>query len=625
MLETTLSTTFIPGANLKGEAAGANWMFLRPNLSAEQVVCIGVPPLSTLATLASFSQHVTVICRHARQLEELRTASRKRNLMNLQSLLVDGELKLTLPTNSVDLILIVGWRDGWWIRRQPTVRTELSRLLKPQGLLYYEYSGLLDPLRRGEAIQGVRNGGSPVQGFWLTPLRGEMHTAIPEADQATINYFLRQKLTSPSFDLQRVKRVLRFVSGKRQANRVAVEGDATLVSEKPGNATGKGRRSRLQRAGVAISRLFAPGDGAGHHQSLLGQFTQRSGLFIGRLGPDLVAQPPQYLRLIAQEAGISLANFRWGLAAPGAYNSRKLLFFLFDRTHSAPDAPPTYIVKMVRQPSLNTRLENEHRALTALWQKGLGTPETLPQAVFAGHHAGLAMVGETIIDGAPFRQRSKETADCPYGQAALDWLTALGAATADPTATTPPQAAAHLERLLTRFTEIYQVAPAQHTFLSNQLAIIAHSQTALPLVFQHGDPGPWNVMATAPGRIAFLDWEAFEAQGMPLWDLFYFLRSYCVGAARSQGARNTLTGFAQQFLAETPLSHLVIEATKRYCQQVGVAAHLVEPLFYTCWMHRSLKEATRLSPKKLDTGHYLNLLSLCIEQRHSFTLQRLFQ
>ena len=617
MLETTLSTTFIPGANLKGEAAGANWLFLRPNLSAEQVVCIGVPPLSTLATLASFSQQVTVICRHTRQLEELRTVSRKRNLLNLQSLLVDSKLKLALPTNSVDLILVVGWRDGWWVRRHSTVQTELSRLLKPQGLLYYEYNGLLDPLRRGAAIQGIRQSGDPVQGFWLTPLRGEMHTAIPETDQATINYFLRQKLTSPSFDLQRVKRVLRFVSGKRQANRVAVEGDAALVAapEKPENATRQGRRSQL----------FAPTEGAGHRETMFGQFTRRSGLFIGRPGHDLAVQPPQYVRLIAQEAGISLANFRWGLAAPGAYNSRKLLFFLFDRTHSAPDAPPTYIVKMVRQPSLNARLENEHRALTALWQKGLGTPETLPQAVFAGHHAGLAMVGETIIDGAPFRQRSKETADCPYGHAALDWLTALGAATADSVAATPPQVAAHLEPLLTRFTEIYQVAPAQHTFLANQLAIIAHSQTALPLVFQHGDPGPWNVMATAPGRIAFLDWEAFEAQGMPLWDLFYFLRSYCVGAARSQGVRNTLTGFAQQFLADTPLSHLVIEATKRYCQQVGVAAHLVEPLFYTCWMHRSLKEATRLSPKKLDTGHYLNLLSLCIEQRHSFTLQRLFQ
>ncbi len=34
MLETTLSTTFVPGSNVKGQVAAANWTFLLPSLRA---------------------------------------------------------------------------------------------------------------------------------------------------------------------------------------------------------------------------------------------------------------------------------------------------------------------------------------------------------------------------------------------------------------------------------------------------------------------------------------------------------------------------------------------------------------------------------------------------------------
>ncbi|MCX6049058.1 MAG: phosphotransferase [Chloroflexi bacterium] len=595
MLEITRSTTFVPGANLRGEVAGANWMFLRPSLEAGQIICIGLPPPTTLVTLAHFSQTVTILCRTQSQMDEVSATGQQRKLNNLQPWLVGDKPALPLPANSVDLVFLVDWPAGWWLRRDGTLRTELRRLLKPEGLLYYETYGLLARLQGG-AAQKFSQPDDTTQNLWLTPLWDELHTAVPSTDPATIRYFLRQNLVSPSFDLQRFKRVLNLLKRKRGAHQAESDGEASV----------------------------APVIAAGRNSTHWGRLTQRSGRFVGGSAQQLAAHPPQYLCSIAQEAGLSLENFRWGLAAPGAYSSRKLLFFLFDRDQTTPDAPPTYIVKMVRHPMFNARLENEYQALTALWQQGIGQPGTLPQAVFGGHHAGLALVGETIIEGTPFRQRTKGTADCPYAQAALTWLTDLGAASADPTATTPQQTAEQLGGLLTRFTEIYNVAPAHRTFLAEQMATLANSSTAMPLVFQHGDPGPWNVMATATGRIAFLDWEAFEAKGVPLWDLFYFLRSYCVGAARTQGTRNTLTGFAQQFLAETPLSHLVIAATAHYCQRVGLAANLVEPLFYLCWVHRSLKEATRLTPKKLENGHYLNLIRLCIEQRQTFTLNRLF-
>ena len=78
------------------------------------------------------------------------------------------------------------------------------------------------------------------------------------------------------------------------------------------------------------------------------------------------------------------------------------------------------------------------------------------------------------------------------------------------------------------------------------------SAERFPLVFQHGDPGPWNVLITSDGRPGFLDWEAAEPHGMPLWDLFHFLRSFGFQVSRAAGTRDPLRSFAEQFL-ESPL------------------------------------------------------------------------
>jgi hypothetical protein len=279
---------------------------------------------------------------------------------------------------------------------------------------------------------------------------------------------------------------------------------------------------------------------------------------------------------------------------------------------------------MVRDPALNLRLENEAKALRWLQAHGIGDRETLPQVAFAGHHAQLAIVGESVIGGLPFRQKSDATPACPYLHAAVDWLTDLGATTADAKAAASYEVANTLHLLFQQFVEIYQPAADESAFLAEQISQFAKCLRPMPLVFQHGDPGTWNVMATESGKAAFLDWEAAEIQGMPLWDLFYFLRSYSVGAARAYGKADALSSFTQLLSGEAPMSEFFYKATVRYCQAVGIEPSLIVPLFYTCWMHRSLKEANRLPAAKLNEGHYVSLLRLAIQYHNSPLLQRLF-
>src|SRR5690606_642249 len=328
--------------------------------------------------------------------------------------------------------------------------------------------------------------------------------------------------------------------------------------------------------------------------------------------------PPAYLRELAAARGLDLSGYQWGLWAAGAYSSRKLLFFLFPPGESK----PAYLVKMVRDPAFNDRLENEWRALDRLAELALGEG-VLPRVPFAGRHADLAIVAESAVEGRPFREVARWSADDPALHAGTGWLTELGARTVQPTS--PAAAADALAELLARFCAIYTLDPAHEQYLAGRIDALRAETGSFPLVFQHGDPGTWNVLVTPRGDTAFIDWESAEPDGMPLWDLFYFLRSYVVSAARAGAQHDRLAGFAAHFIEQGALSDALVTAVRHYREQVGLSGEAAEALFYTCWLHRALKQSTMLSPERVDRdSHYANLLRLCLDRRDGPTLRRLF-
>jgi hypothetical protein len=377
---------------------------------------------------------------------------------------------------------------------------------------------------------------------------------------------------------------------------------------------------RFLKRGVVRRQLLRRPRRVLARQPAVTRIVRRRGVLIGRPSEHLRAGPPEYIRAIAAGSGVDLENRRWGLAAPGEYPSQKVLCFLFP---SAGDAPES-VVKITRDPDLNFRLENEGRALTILREHGVGTDETLPRPLFSGSHRGLAVLGESAIEGVPFRERTQATADCPYARAAVEWLIDLGKATASPARPGAQGALSELDALCERFTRTYRLEPQEEDFLAGHADALVRGGDGFPLVFQHGDPGPWNVLVTPDGRPAFLDWEAAEPRGMPLWDLFHFLRSYGLLVSRAAGTREPLQSFAEQFLESSAVNRLLVDATSRFCAQTGLPADLVEPLFYTCWVHRALKEAATLPTHRLESGRYVGILRLAIERRDSPGLSTLF-
>jgi SAM-dependent methyltransferase len=552
---------FHPGSNLKGSVEGANWCFLLPSLELGHVVCLGLPSNPALATLARLGDEVTV-CGRTRQLRRIRDRTAgPAPPSNVMLLEVDRTDRVPLPDASADLVVA---RIPPLAARSIRLQREAARLLKPDGVAYLEVTSLVAGLGSSAGRTGERLGDAV---FWLAPPSGEVRAAAPFHDIRAIEY-LERRLERRVF-----------------------------------------RRQLLRRPRRVLARHPA-----------VARIVRRRGALLGRSGEGLPVGLPGYLRDVAAAAGVRTDASRWGLAAPGEYPSQKVLVFLFGADRNAPES----VVKITRAARFNPRLENEWRALTLLRDRGIGADGTLPQPRFFGLHSGLAMLGESAIDGEQFRERTRATADCPYARAAVEWLLDLGTTTAQRSGADARDALSTLEPLFERFSQIYRLDPEEKDFLRLQVAALARAGDGLPLVFQHGDPGPWNVLITSEGNPAFLDWEAAEPLGMPLWDLFHFLRSYGVLVSRVAGTRDPLRSFAEQYLEQSDLSVLLVETTRRFCAQTGLAPALVEPLFYVCWIHRAQKEAATRPAHQLEAGRYVNVLRMAMARRAAPGLRSLF-
>jgi hypothetical protein len=562
MLETARASTFVPGSNLRSPSAGGAWLFLLPRLSFTRIVCVGIPSGPTLDALARVGHEVVVICPSKNALRRARGIFRKRRLERVRA--VSGHDR-TIKEGSADLIVVSSRKQAKRLREDDSW-PEVARLLRADGVVYLETRG------KPESLDGAVGGGGWLvnagqQHFAIAPGVGEVRAAVAAGDADTIQALRERGMWATA----------------------AFIGVAGRVREVPLGPLGR----RLKPRWAVLSGLGVSG-------------------WLGRA--------PLYLRDAARESGIDLDRYRWGMAAPGLYLSNKVLFLFFDRTTGA----PAYVVKVTRDGSMNGRLLNEWRALNRLRDLGLTGHEEVPIPGFHGTPGGLAVLGISGISGRRFVDVDPGDAASLQARAAIGWLTELGATTAKPIDGGPAEAADSLADLYERFSKVYKLGAEHRRTLESKIEAISAVDAPFPAVFQHGDPGAWNLLVTDSGRVAFLDWEAAEASGMPLWDVFHLMRSLATLASRTAGRKDTLEAFADHFLTDSPSNTFLTEATARYCDRVGLATELVEPVFYGCWMHRALKECTRIPPERLDNGHYLNLLRRCLDAHNEPPLRRLF-
>jgi SAM-dependent methyltransferase len=545
----------VPASNHRGAMAALDWRFLVADDGRQNLLLLGSPPAAALEALAATGRRI-VVAVSARAFQHLADVALRQLPRNVQIVqLVRGD---ALPFgNGTFGLIVVSMTAKGAPQRTSFLISELARVLSTRGSAYIEASAVGANRFARSWKRHAADGQRSIRRFWLVRRGGELRAAIPFGDIGALGtMFFRNVFYG---------------------------------------------RSSVGRLLSPVARWLA-------RRGLLHHVLTSRALILSRAAH--AAHPFEQLVQLAQRHGLDLSGHRSALLARGSYDSNKVAVYFLDRSSRRPDV----IMKMTRTPAFNHRLDIEYEALHRFRRLTTVPRGTYPGVFFLDALSGLAVLAQELVAGAPFRARTTARPDCRVAQDAIDWITNVGRESV--TSVPSTDLAARFRLLLDQVAALYTLRPAERGFLEAQVSAADQFVGRVPMVFRHGDAGTWNVIVTDANKAAFLDWEVAEAAGPPLWDLFDFLRSFAVWIGRVHGQRDPRAVYETAFLGDGPLATLQASAVRRYCDHVGLSPRLIEPLFYTCWMQRAVREAA-WTTRRLEDGTYINLLRLCMSQRGS--------
>ncbi len=284
-----------------------------------------------------------------------------------------------------------------------------------------------------------------------------------------------------------------------------------------------------------------------------------------------------------QDGGPAPARLSWLLLTPGAHSTNKVVALIFGET----SARPQIAVKMARETLGVAALQNEAAALRAVASQAPQL-QVIPRVLFAHSHAGVMTVGETALTGTPLSACLTAANVRRFGLKAAMWLATLGRTTE--AAADPEAWDGFLTAALTEFESTFASILAPGSLLEARARL--RTIPPLPVVWEHRDYSPTNIVVTPEGELGVLDWES-AARGAPFLDLLYFLTmgTFLVERAWSTGA------FRQTYRASlspaTGYGQVVREAVATYTEQTGYDPAVVPVLRLLVWMIHAKSEYRR--------------------------------
>ena len=262
---------------------------------------------------------------------------------------------------------------------------------------------------------------------------------------------------------------------------------------------------------------------------------------------------------------------------------------------------PSVVIKIARSSAYAPNILAEQEVLGRL---GSTLPAdlraSLPEPLGGAQVLGQAASVESYRRGRSIRARStgpgarRATRRADLERTA-GWLRAFHEATATPPASLD-SGALDLAGLGERFASAFgRGEPEERMFRRLDAAVRALDQI-LPVVIEHRDFGPWNVLVEGDGTISVIDWEV-AGQGPPLVDLVYFVAHWCwqVAGAVSTSAqietlRSLVTGNRPAW--STTAGRAIIAGQAR---TFGLAPELVAGLVVWTFTEQALDRHDRLA------------------------------
>lgn len=180
---------------------------------------------------------------------------------------------------------------------------------------------------------------------------------------------------------------------------------------------------------------------------------------------------------------------------------------------------PRLVVKLPRVPDSIPALAREAAVLERLHSRHPGVLAGLPRVIFCGEKSGRMLLLETALSGTPLEKVVRRGNFRALAFRVTDWLADF---------------AQHTVRhwtydWLERIAEpvIDEFALSFHELADRSLLHRTRDTLAtigpLPIMPEHRDFSPWNILLDSQETLNVLDWESATLEGLPALDLIYFL------------------------------------------------------------------------------------------------------
>jgi Phosphotransferase enzyme family len=275
----------------------------------------------------------------------------------------------------------------------------------------------------------------------------------------------------------------------------------------------------------------------------------------------------------------------WVLLTGGAESDAKVVGLPF----SSAENKPGVVAKFARVAKSDAALEREATVLREL-ERERPNLAGVPRLRASGRRAGQVAIVQDAIDGKALNATMNPAEFAAVAPEVTRWLIAL----AGEPAPQPPSVWARrlveepLEELERDFAEL---APAD--FARRARRALADLES-LPLVCEHRDFGPWNIVI-ADGGPAAIDWEDAEPHGLPGLDLIYFLTSCAFAIEVAGGDVNSAQETNRRLLdPETELGKVATVCLAEYRTALGIGEGDFRRLHLLCWVVQTLIACRRL-------------------------------
>jgi aminoglycoside phosphotransferase len=251
-------------------------------------------------------------------------------------------------------------------------------------------------------------------------------------------------------------------------------------------------------------------------------------------------------------------------------------------------ATPVLIGKVPRLRGDDGSLAREAANLRALQSVRACGFDCVPHIVAHQSSPSQPLLLETAVPGSPIRLRAASAAQ--KIDKVVDWLIGFHRATMR------SSQSAWYDRLADqpskRFLALLPGDSAERQLIERTASIagVLRDQ-AVPLVFEHADFCPPNILVRPDGAIGIVDWELAEPDGLPALDLFFFLAAAAFARDAASTETDYLTSFRRAFFGRSAWAAPYIS---RYARSIGLPPSLLGPLFVLCWGRYVMTLAGRL-------------------------------